>query len=163
MIVKLPRAATGEEIVHAFSEISTYFHPGEVKLDNARFHVNELTGQEYIGEYEYRPGSMLMAVRTKGVVVRPWRYRRKGIFRKTTVYEEIENVKFDLRPLRLEGTYTEVKISIEYIYRGRHLITQNPHDPRSRYRDIQPLVERMLSCVYKTLTPPQEKTPMQTA
>ncbi len=155
MKVRLPRPATGEEIVGIFTEISTYFAPGTVKLHGVTHSTTKLCGKEYVGEYEYRPGSVLQAVRTKGALVRPWHFVERGIFRKRVRFEENTAITFNLHPLKLDTTYNEVEVEITFYHdedqTGWCCVTKDPLGPR--YEEIRPLFERILFWVFERLTP----------
>lgn len=69
------------------------------------------------------------------------------------VSRPVDDIKFDLHPLELERTYSEIEVEIQYFHDddqgGYCKLTKDPKG--LRYEEIRPLVERMLKRAYEAL------------
>ncbi len=144
MLVKLPRQCFGQEVVEAFKAASTFDETSEKRWEY----------REFIGNFQYEPGSVRQTIRSMGVYTWPLSLRKKwGLFGKR-VWKPDYTPKFTLVPLVLAGRYSEVEVAVEYVYDvgqgGEEWVATNPHHPK--FADIQPQFEKILANFFARLS-----------
>ena len=144
MLVKLPRPATGLEIVEFFKTASTFNELPDVKLK----------GKVFIGEYQYEHGSVRQAVRSMGVRVSKLVFEKRFTFFGSKVWKNCLDLQFTLSPIVLDKKFEEINVDVEYVYsmgEGGNWIAKDPSHPH--FEDIRPIFEKILARFFSQLQP----------
>lgn len=140
MLIKLPRQCSGQEVVEAFKDASTFQEKPDRKWDSHMF----------IGEFQYEPGSVRQTVRSMGVRALPSSLRKKwGVFGQK-VWKLDSNAVVVLNPVELSNRYDEVRVAVEYVYDvdqgGHEYVATDPSTPEFEYIRVQ--LEKILDNFY---------------
>lgn len=142
MFVRLSRERSGQEVVKAFKAATTFstFSGGE---------EIQWRPEEFADDFQYEPGSVKQTIRSIGVNVWSFYFKRKWVLFGEKIWKQNLNTKFTLSPLVLSQVYSLINVDVFKYSFDNDYTTIDPKNPQ--FDNVRLPFERMIEKFYVQL------------